>query len=163
MRGTALFFEDPEDMVRAFKELLEQGRSGMEVYSPYHVSELDDLHPSRASSVSKVVFCTGVLAAALTYGFLYLTAAELYPFDVAGTPHHSWPAFLPVTFEITVLLSALAAFFSVLWFCGLPRFHHPVFDIEGFEGVTRDQFVIVLDGVSPDSLPRMKRGVVREY
>lgn len=163
MRGTALFFKDPVEMVSVFRRLQDHGHCDMEVYSPYHVSELDHLHSSQASSVSKIVFCAGTLAAAFTYGFQYLTAVELYPFEVAGTPYHSWPAFLPVTFEITVLASALAAFFSVLWFCGLPRFHHPVFDIEGFEGVTRDQFVIVLDGVSESSLPEMERGVVREY
>ena len=163
MSGTAISFEAPDDMIGAVRALKERDFNQIDVYSPYHVKELDGLLPTRPFRVSRAVFLAVALGALTAYGFMYWSAVQLYPFDVAGTPHHSWPAFLPVTFEFGVLLGSVTAFLSVLVFSGLPRYHHPVFDIDGFHRVTRDRFVVVVEGVSPTALPHFEKGTVHEF
>ncbi len=163
MSGTAISFAASEEMIEAVKTLRERDFNHVDVYSPYHVKKLEALLPTRPSRVSRAVFLAVALGALAAYGFMYWSAVRLYPFDVAGTPHHSWPAFLPVTFEFGVLMGSITAFFSVLFFSGLPRYHHPVFDIEGFHRVTRDRFVIVVEGVSPTALPQFEKGTIHEF
>lgn len=143
----AVAFERPENAIALARKLRESHPGlAIDVHSPYHLHELDELLPTRAGRVSALVFCGGLLGAAAAYGLQYLTAVKLYPFEVGATPFHAWPAFLPVTFEMGVLLASFAAFFGTLILCRLPRYHHRVFDVPGFERVSVDRFLLIVEG-----------------
>ncbi len=144
-------FEEPADAVAAARKVKEEFPGvGLEVFSPYHLHDLDHLLDTRDSRVSLAATAGGLFGGGCCYGLQYLTAVHLYPFEVSGTPPHAWPSFLPVTFEMTVLGAALSAFFSVLIFCGLPRFHHPVFGLPEYSRTTLDRFALLIDARDND-------------
>lgn len=144
-------FEEPGQAVAAARKVKENFPGvGLEVFSPYHLHDLDELLETRDSRVSLAAALGGLLGGGGCYALQYLTAVKLYPFEVSGTPLHSWPSFLPVTFEMTVLGAALSAFFSVVIFCGLPRFHHPVFGLPEYSRTTLDRFALLIDAREHD-------------
>jgi ActD protein len=84
------------------------------------------------------------------YSLLYWCSAVAYPINVGGRPLHSAPAFIPITFELGILFSALTAFFGVLAYMGYPRLYHPVFESAGFRRASTDQFWISVQLVGDD-------------
>ena len=94
--------------------------------------------------VPRVAFAGGAVGAAGAYLLQWYTAVIDYPIDAGGRPLHSWPAFIPMTFELAVLGAALAAFFGFLALNGLPRLRHPVFDAPDFDLASRDRFFLCI-------------------
>jgi hypothetical protein len=159
----AIIFVEPEQALAGLRRLSEEGLEGLDLYSPYHLREVETILPTKPHRVSLGVFAGGSVGALSAYLLQYVTAVELYPFQVGGTPLHSWPAFLPFTFEAGVLLASFAAFFSVFFWSGLPRFHHPVFQIPDFDRVSRDRFVVVIPDQSLASIPELEGGEIVEF
>lgn len=162
MKGTLIIFDSAKELVEAARLLQSLEVEQVDAFTPYHLRELDGLLPTRPNRVSKAVFSAAAMGAVGAYTLLYVTAVIMYPFDVAGTPHHSWPAFLPVTFETAVLIGSLTAFFSVFFFCGLPQYHHPHFDLPEFDRASKDRFLLWVPDKAPHSLPPFEGGDVRE-
>lgn len=167
MNGLALDFEHPQDAVAAVRLLQKEGIEKLDFYCPFHLDEVEELFPRKAHRVSYAVFVLACCGALSAYTLQYLSAVHWYPFQVAGTPLHSGLAFLPITFEGTVLIGAATAFFSSLLFGGLPKFHHPVFDLPGFERASQDRFFVVVNQPVPDALLKHWRSenrvVVHEF
>jgi len=122
------------------------GRWRIDAYSPFSVDGLAEAVGDRRNPMSAVVFCGGFLGCVGGYFLQYYAAVMDYPYNVGNRPLYSWPSFVPVTFELTVLIAALAAFFGVFAFSGLPRLHHPVFGVDAFRRASRDKFFILLAG-----------------
>jgi hypothetical protein len=97
----------------------------------------------------KLVLLGGILGALTGYGLQYYTAVIAYPLNVAGKPLHSWPAFIPVTFEMAILFAAGTAVLGMLALNGLPRPHHPIFNVEDFKLATTDKFFICIEAKDP--------------
>jgi hypothetical protein len=99
--------------------------------------------------MSLVVLLGGIFGAMVGYAFQYYVSVIAYPVNIGGRPLHSWPAFIPVTFEMTILAAALSAVLGMLAMNGLPRPHHPLFSVPQFDRATRDRFFLCILRTDP--------------
>jgi hypothetical protein len=144
----ALEFDSPSALVKATKSVRERGFTKYEVYSPYPVKQLDEIVPG-TDPVPLMVLSAGVLGAVTALVMEYYIAVYEYPINVGGRPLNSWPSFIPITFELTVLFAAIAAFIGMLWLAGLPLLHHPVFNLPEFARASSDRFFLMIEERDP--------------
>jgi hypothetical protein len=142
--GVVAEFGGPGELVKAAQAVRQRGYSKFEAYSPYPLNELDDIVPGM-NLVPFMVFGGGVLGALTAWFMQYYIAAIDFPINVGGRPLFSWPAFIPITFELTVLFAACAAFFGMLWLCGLPLLHHPIFNLKEIGRASKDRFFLCVE------------------
>ena len=112
--GLMAEFEHPEDLIEATRGAYEQGYRMMEAYTPFPVEGLAEALGFYRNRVPRTVLLGGVIGGFLGYFMQWYSAVIDYPINVGGRPLHSWPAFIPVTFETTVLGAALAAVVGML-------------------------------------------------
>ena len=143
--GLMAEFEDPTALVAAASRAHEEGYRRMDAYSPFPIEELHDAFGASRSRLPLVVLIGGLLGCIGGYGLQYWVAVIAYPLNVGGKPFHSWPAFIPVTFECTVLGAALAAVLGMLALNGLPMPYHPVFNVPRFALASRNRFFLVIE------------------
>ena len=122
-------FDSPEAVVEATRHAYERGYRMMEAYTPFPVEGLAEALGFRHNKIPAVVLIGGIVGGLGGFFMQWYSAVLSYPIDVGGRPFNSWPAFIPITFEMTVLFAALAAVFGMLGLNGLPRPHHPVFNV----------------------------------
>jgi hypothetical protein len=142
--GCAAEFDDPTKLIKGARSAREAGYRRIEAYSPYFIHELDEIIPMR-NPLPAIVLFSGLLGTATAWVMQSGIAIWDFPINVGGRPLYSWPAFVPITFELTVLFAGTAAFFAALWLCGFPRIHHPVFNVEEFARVTDDRFFLCIE------------------
>ncbi len=140
-------FDTPEAVVEAAARLRALGYAKLEAYTPFPIPALERALAVRRTRLPLLVFIAGAIGASLSYLILWFTNAHDYRLNVGGRPFNSIPADIPIMFETTVLFAAGAAFFSALLLSGLPRLHHDVFALEGFERTTLDRFWITIGDV----------------
>jgi len=146
--GLMAEFDNPTDVVAATRETWEAGYRRINAYSPYPIEELSEaLHFH--TRLPLIVLIGGVLGFLAGYFMQYYIAVIDYPINVGGRPYHSWPSFIPITFECTVLGAAFAAVFGMLALNKLPQPYHPVFNVERFALATRDRFFLVIEADDP--------------
>jgi Ni/Fe-hydrogenase subunit HybB-like protein len=147
--GVLLEFNDPDAMKAAAGKVREAGYEKWDAYSPFPVHGLDKKMGIKRTKLPYAVFAGGVTGALLGTALQYFTNAVDYPFISSGKPLSSIPAWIPVSFELTVLLAAFGAFLGMLVMNGLPRFWHPTFTSKRFARVTNDRFFIGIDADDP--------------
>jgi hypothetical protein len=147
--GVLAQFEDPNAAVAAARQTYAAGYRRVNAYSPYPVEELWEANGFHKNNVPKVVFTAGLLGLLGGLGLQIWTSAIAYPINVGGRPLISWPAFIPVTFECTILLAAFGAFLGNIIMNGLPKPYHPVFNAPGFARASLDKFFIVIKAEDP--------------
>jgi hypothetical protein len=141
LHGVAAMFETPEALLRALRALRKNGYERLEVYTPWPLEEARELLPHRRSRVPLIMLVAG--AAGCTGAvLLQMWAATDYPLNVAGRPLFSWPAFVPVTFELTVLTASLCGLLGFLGLARLPRLDHPMFAHRTFVRASQDAFFV---------------------
>ncbi len=141
--GLMAEFRQPEALLRATREVRARGGFQVEAYAPFPVPDLPEAVGYRGSrSVPRATLAGGIAGGVLGYAMQWYSAVIDYPINVGGRPLHSWPLFIPVTFELTILCGALGAVLSMLWANGLPRLNHPVFDTPDFDLASRDRFFL---------------------
>ncbi len=143
--GLLAEFESPTALVHAAQQANSAGYRRMDAYAPFPIEGLAEMLGYRPTLLSWVVFLGGVLGCAGGYFLQYYTAVVDYPLDVGGRPYHSWPAFIPVTFELTILTAGLFAVLGMLGLNGLPMPYHPVFNVPRFARATRDRFFLCIE------------------
>ena len=147
-------FSTPHALVAATRELGRRGYTDLDTYSPFPLEEAIDALDLSPSRIPLFVAVSGFGGAASGYLLQWYCDAVSFPLRVGGRPLHSAPSFIPITFELTILFGALAAFFGLFALLRLPRLHHPVFDAPGFVRATVDRYWI--SAVTTDAAKRVE-------
>ncbi|HTS65020.1 MAG TPA: DUF3341 domain-containing protein [Candidatus Acidoferrales bacterium] len=146
--GVVAEFEDAEELVSAARAARERGYRCVEAYSPYPISELNEVLPA-PDLLPPLVLGGGIVGAITAYYMQYWIAVIHYPLNVGGRPLHSAPSFIVITFELTVLFASIAAFFGMLFFAGFPSPYHPMFRIPDFRRASDDGFFLCIEARDP--------------
>lgn len=147
--GLMAEFAEPAALVEAARRTHAEGYRRVEGYSPFAIEELHHALGFRETRLPLVVLIGGLIGGLGGYGLQYWVSVVAYPLNVGGRPLHSWPAFVPVTFECTILAAALAAVLGMLALNGLPMPFHPVFNVPRFALATRNRFFLCIEAVDP--------------
>ena len=147
--GVMAEFDNPTDLVHAAKAAYEAGYRKMDAYTPYPLEEASEAIGAHHNRVSLIVLIGAMLGMIGGYSLEYWVSAVNYPLNIGGKPFHSWPAFIPVTFECAVLGASLAAVFGMLALNGLPQPYHPVFNVPNFVRASRDHFFLCIEAQDP--------------
>jgi hypothetical protein len=143
--AVAAEYETADALLEAAAALRARGYARLDGCTPYPIVELEDRLLVPRSRLPWLVFAAGLVGAALGYAIQWYCNVWSYPIPVGGRPIHSGPAFIPITFETTVLLASLATFVGVFAGAGLPELWNPLFELPGFERASVDRFWLVVD------------------
>jgi len=149
MWGLMAELAGPKELLAAAEKLREEGYTRIDAFTPYPIEELSETVAPHRSKVPLITFVGGLVGALTGFFLQYWTQVIVYPMNVGGRPHNSWPAFIVVTFELTILFAALSAVVGMILVNGLPRPYHPVFNVEGFERASRDGFFLTVEVEDP--------------
>ena len=147
--GVIAEFEDPNALIAATQRAHQAGYRRMDAYSPYPIEELHEALGARHTRLPLIVLIGGICGCIGGYALQYWAATMAYPLNVGGKPFHSWPAFIPITFECTILAAALSAVFGMLALNGLPMPYHPVFNVARFALASRNRFFLCIQARDP--------------
>jgi hypothetical protein len=136
-------------VVAAARRTYESGYRRINAYSPYPIEELSEAIGYHRNYVPLTVFICGLLGAVGGFGLLAWTSAIDYPLNVGGRPLVSVPAFIPITFECTILLASFGAFLGMLMMNRLPQPYHPVFNVPSFSHASKDRFFLCVKADDP--------------
>jgi hypothetical protein len=138
-------FDEPGPLVAAAERARLDGYRRMDAFSPFPIEELHDALGMGRTRLPLLVLLGGLFGCIGGYGLQVWTMAVSYPINVGGRPLHSWPAFIPVTFECTILAAAITAVLGMLALNGLPMPYHPVFNVPRFALASRNRFFLVIE------------------
>ncbi len=145
IHGILAEFETPEQVLEATRQARQAGYRDMDAYTPYPVEGLAALLGMKKTRVPFVVLMAGLVGAAVGYGMQFFSMKIDYPFNVGGRPENSWPAFLPIVFEVMVLVASFSALLGMLFLNGLPQPYHPVFKVQRFVDANSYRFFLCLE------------------
>ncbi|HXY24528.1 MAG TPA: DUF3341 domain-containing protein [Candidatus Acidoferrum sp.] len=147
--GVMAEFDTPEQLIQAVEKTREAGYRRMDAYTPFPVEGLPEAMGLKHNRVPLVTLLGGLAGGLGGFGFQYWVNVAAYPMNIGGRPLNSWPAFIPVTFELTVLGAALCAVFGMLALNHLPQPHHPVFNVHRFVHASSDRFFLCIEARDP--------------
>ncbi|MGA9120071.1 MAG: DUF3341 domain-containing protein [Bacteroidota bacterium] len=148
LHGVMAEFGSPEELLAATKQVAAAGYTKVEAYSPLPVegvSETLGFH----TRLPLIVLIAGVLGAIFGFGLQYWINVIDYPINIGGRPYNSWPSFIPVTFECTVLFAGVTAVIAMIALNRLPQPYHPVFNVPRFGLATDDRFFLTIEAADP--------------
>ena len=152
----------PDELREAARRVRAAGYRKVEAYSPFPVEGVaETLHPT-STHVPLIVLIGGIVGGLTGYALQYWVHVYAYPINVAGRPYNSVPAFVPVTFEMTILFAALFGFVGLLIANGLPMPYHPVFNVPSFVRASRDRFFLCIQASDPLFSPILTRAFLEQ-
>jgi hypothetical protein len=159
IHGLLAEFTTPEAVLGAARRAFEQGYRRLDAYTPFPVEGLAEAIGFTRNRLPLIVLAGGIVGGLAAYLMMWYSAVINYPLNVGGRPYHSWPAFVPITFEMTVLAAAFAAVLGMLGLNGLPMPYHPVFNVPSFAQASRNRFFL---GIQADD-PLFDRAQTRHF
>lgn len=147
--GLLAEFESPDDLLAAAHRAHADGYRRMDAYTPFPIEGLSEAIGFHHNRLPLLVLIGGIVGAGTGFFSQYWAAVIDYPLNVGGRPFNSWPSFIPVTFEVTILVAALTAVLGMLALNGLPMPYHPVFNAPRFALATRDRFFLCIEAADP--------------
>jgi Alternative complex III, ActD subunit len=143
--GMMAEFDTPEALVSATRETTAKGFRKVDAYSPFPIEELTAALRMKPTKLPLFVLCMGIFGCSAGFFMQWFASTIHYPINIGGRPLNSWPAFIPITFEMTILFAALGAVVGMMFRNGLPRPYHPVFNVKRFELASQDKFFLCIE------------------
>ncbi len=147
--GLLAEFGQTGEIVTAAEKAYEEGYRDLDAYTPFPIEELSEAIGFHKTRLPLIVLIGGLTGCIGGFMLQYWVSVIEYPLNVGGRPFNSWPSFIPITFEMTILLAAFATVFGMLALNGLPRPHHPVFNAPSFRLASRDRFFLCIEAKDP--------------
>jgi hypothetical protein len=148
--GVMAEFEDPTSLVEAARRTYAEGYRTFDSFSPFPIHDLFDVMHLHDKRVPLLVLLGGLTGLATGLGLQIWVSAVAYPLNIAGRPYLSWPMFVPVAFELTILFASFAAVFGMFALNGFPMPYHPVFNVERFTAhASQDRFFLAIEATDP--------------
>ena len=147
--GLLAEFRQPEDLLAATEATRAGGFRRIDAYTPFPVHGLSEAIGLRQTRLPMIVLLGGILGACIGFGMQYWYETQHYPMNVGGRPHNSWPSFIVITFEMTILCAALSCVLGMLALNGLPQPYHPLFNVPSFELASRSHFFLCIEARDP--------------
>ncbi len=147
--GVMAEFESPTALVTATRAAVAKGYKKMDAYTPFPIEELSDALHLHRNKLPLMVLIGGIIGGMLGFALQYFVTVMYYPINIGGRPLLSWPAYIIITFELTILFAALTAVFGLFALCGLPMPYHPTFNVPRFEFASRNRFFLCIESTDP--------------
>lgn len=143
--GLLAEFHTPEELLAAARRAYQLGYRRMDAYSPFPVEGLAEAIGHHHTRLPLIVLIGGLVGCASGFLLQYWASVLYYPLNVGGRPLNSWPSFIPITFELTILFAGLSAVLGMLALNRLPMPYHPVFNVEQFAFASRNRFFLAIE------------------
>lgn len=148
--GVLARFPDPETLILATKKATQTGYRNLDAYAPFPVEGLSEALKLKPSKIPLAVLAGGIIGGVLGYFMQFFASVIHLPLNIGGRPLHSWPAFIPITFELTILIAAFSGVIALFIATGFPQPYHPVFNVEDFQKHgSQDGFYLGIEARDP--------------
>lgn len=150
LHGVMAEFSSSHKLIEAIRQTRSQGYSKLDAYTPYPIEEVWEELGHHKSKLPAIVAIGAIIGIILGFGLQYWTSVFAYPLNIGGRPLNSWPAFIPITFEVTILVATIAAVVGMFLLNGLPQPFHPVFNVKRFALASRDRYFLCIEAEDPN-------------
>lgn len=159
--GLLAEFDSPTQILAAARKTREAGYKNVEAYTPFPIEDLSHALGHHHSWVPYICLAGGIGGAVLGFALCYWTSVIAYPMNIGGRPLNSWPSFIPVTYECTILFASFSAVIGMMMLNGLPQPHHPLFNSERFALASRDRYFLCIEAKDPKFDPAGTRAFLQ--
>ena len=147
--GLMAEFDNPTALVEAARAAREKGYRRLDAYTPFPIEELTDALHLHHNKLPLIVLLGGIVGGLAGYLLQYYVTVVYFPINVAGRPLHSWPSYIVIAFETTILFASISAVLGMLALCGLPMPYHPTFNVPRFALASRNRFFLCIESRDP--------------
>jgi hypothetical protein len=149
LHGVMAEFDDANALVEATRRTYAEGYRKVDAYSPFPIEAAWEALHANDRRVQFFILLGGIAGAIAGFGLCYWVSTTAYPLNIGGRPLNSWPMYIPVTFELTILFASFSAVIGMLALNGLPMPYHPVFNVARFARASQDRFFLAIEATDP--------------